>query len=352
MDRKINWYRTPIDKDLLKQLTRRNDSRGLLQAGSFLLIYLVTTYFACYFFVRGLWIPMIAVAYLHSGFHSFVGMEAAVHELSHGTPFKTKWLNEFFYRLFSFLTWNNYLHFRVSHMLHHQFTVHRGLDKEVILTPISFTLLDYLSWFFFDFRKFKMFIFTNIAHFFGNAEVDFFFWDPLFLPEDKRRKQMCNWARIVVIGHLILLGVFIYFQLWILIFVVTFGSFFATFLSRGCGMQQHLGLNPNVPDWRVSCHTVKFGPLTAYLYWRMNYHVEHHMYAAVPFFNLPKLHEALTFDTPKPLHGYLAGIKRILTVQMQQRREPSYNFMPEFPPTAAAPISVVARSSQDGVPCL
>ena len=166
MDRKINWYRTPIDKDLLKQLTRRNDSRRLLQAGSFLLIY------------------------------------------------------EFFYRLFSFLTWNNYLHFRVSHMLHHQFTVHRGLDKEVILTPISFTLLDYLSWFFFDFRKFKMFIFTNIAHFFGNAEVDFFFWDPLFLPEDKHRKQMCNWARIVVIGHFILLGVFIYFQLWILIFVV------------------------------------------------------------------------------------------------------------------------------------
>ena len=77
-------------------------------------------------------------------------------------------------------------------------------------------------------------------------------------------------------------------------------------------MQQHLRLNPKVPDWRVSCHTVKFGPLAAYLYWRMNYHIEHHMYAAVPFFNLPKLHEALVFDTPKPLHGYLAGIKLVI----------------------------------------
>ncbi len=60
MDRKINWYRTPIGKDLLKRLTKRSDGWGLLQTGSFLLIYLVTTYFAYYFFARSLWIPMIA----------------------------------------------------------------------------------------------------------------------------------------------------------------------------------------------------------------------------------------------------------------------------------------------------
>ena len=107
-------------------------------------------------------------------------MEAAVHELSHGTPFKTKWLNEFFYRIFCFFTWNNYLHFRVSHMKHHQFTVHRGFDREVILEPIPFTAVDFLSWFTFSYKKFAMIIFPNIAHFFGRADDDFFFWDPLF----------------------------------------------------------------------------------------------------------------------------------------------------------------------------
>ena len=184
-------------------------------------------------------------------------------------------------------------------MLHHQYTVHKGLDKEVVLEPISFTLVDYISWFLFDFRKFAMFIFTNIAHAVGHTEVDFFFWDPLLAPEDSRNRRIRNWARFVVAGHLLFLAVFIYFELWILIPVVTFGSFFATFLSRGCGIQQHLGLRPDVPDWRVSCHTVRFGPLMSYLYWRMNYHVEHHMYAAVPFFNLPRLHEAIAADTPK-----------------------------------------------------
>jgi fatty acid desaturase len=141
----------------------------------------------------------------------------------------------------------------------------------------------------------------------------------------------------MVIGHLILLGVFIYFQLWVLVFVVTFGYFFATFPTRGCVIQQHLGLHSNVPDWRVSCHTVKFGPLMEYLYWHMNYHTEHHMFAAVPFHNLRKLHKAIAFDTPKPLKGYLTGIKRILTIQKRQRRDSNYCFVPAFPSTAALP---------------
>ena len=127
MEKKINWYRTPIDKGQLRQLTVRSNIRGLLQSGSILLIYLATVYFSHFFFARRLWIPMAAACYLHCMFHGFVGMEAAAHELSHGTPFKTKWLNEFFYHLFCFLSWNNSVHFRVSHLKHHQSTVHMVL---------------------------------------------------------------------------------------------------------------------------------------------------------------------------------------------------------------------------------
>jgi fatty acid desaturase len=69
----------------------------------------------------------------------------------------------------------------------------------------------------------------------------------------------------------------------------------------------------------------------------MNYHIEHHMYAAVPFFNLPRLHQALAHDTPKPLGSYLQGVRRILQIRDHQRRDPNYTYLPEFPPTAAAP---------------
>jgi fatty acid desaturase len=334
---KINWYRTPLDKDLLKKLTKRSDLRGLLQAGSFLFMYAGFIALAVYLFLRQLWLPMAVVCYFHAIFVDYMGMEAAVHEMSHGTPFKTKWLNEVFYRIFSFLTWNNYLHFRISHMKHHQYTAYRGIDKEVIIEKAPYTFLDYVSWFTFDVKKFKMIMFTNIAHFFGNGNADFFFWDPLLPEGDEQRRKMIRWARIMVIGHIVLLAAFIYFQLWILIFLVTFSYFFATFLSHGTVIIQHHGLCPNRPDWRVICHTVKTGPLMSYLYWRMNFHIEHHMYAAVPFFNLKELSKAVAHDLPVPPKGFFAGLKRIRKIHKRQRTEPEYCFVAEFPGTAAPP---------------
>lgn len=328
MEERIKWYRTPVDKELLRELTQTSDLRGFIQAGGFLLIFMSTLSLATYFFLHRQWIPMIIAGYLHCVFHGFVGMEAAVHELSHGTPFRTKWFSKFFYNLFCFLSWNNGIHFYASHMKHHQLTVHRGLDKEVVLEPIQFNGWIYLQWFTFNFAKFKKLMFPNIAHFFGNADYDFFFWDPLFPPGDPRRKAMCRWARFMVVGHLLLAGVFAWFHLWILVVLVPLGGFIGNFLSQGCGMQQHLGLRPNVPDWRICCHTVLFHPVMAFLYWQMNYHIEHHMYAAVPFWKLPRLHRILAHDTPEPVRGYLAGIRRILWIQKQQKREPGYCYVP------------------------
>lgn len=333
----ISWYRTPIEKETLKTLTARSDLKGFLQACSFLVLYAGLAFLGVWFFLNKQWGLMAAACVVHSIFLDFVGMEAAVHELSHGTPFKTKWLNELFYRIFSFLTWNNYLHFRISHMKHHQFTAFQGLDKEVIIERDPYTFPDYLGWFTFDFKKFKMIMFSNIAHFFGNGDADFFSWDPLLPEGDENRKKMINWARFMVIGHLVLLAVFIYFQLWVLIFLVTFGYFFFTFVSKGTGIIQHHGLCPNVPDWRVVCHTVKTGPVISYLYWRMQYHIEHHMYAAVPFHNLRKLHKIIAFDTPKPPGSFFAGLTRIRKIHRQQRTDPDYCFVADFPETAAPP---------------
>jgi fatty acid desaturase len=335
MERRIDWYRTPLDRDLLRGLTERSDAQGLLRAGSFLLIFAGTVSLSLFFFLRGLWLPMAAACYLHCLFYSFVGMQSAVHELSHFTPFKTRWLNEIFYHLFCFLTWNNPVHFRASHMLHHQYTMHRGLDKEVIPEKLAFSNLEAASWLLFDYQWFKLIMFPTVAHFFGKADVDFFFWDPLFPVGDPRRGRMCTWARIIVLGHLALIALFIALKLWVLIGVVSFGYFFATVLGRVATLQQHSGLCPNIPDWRVICHTVRFGPLARFLYWNMNYHVDHHMYAAVPFHQLPRLHAALASDTPEPLRGFLKGWSRILEIRRRQRREPGWCFVPEFPDTAA-----------------
>jgi fatty acid desaturase len=334
MEERIKWYRTPIDRELLKQLNKRSDARGLLQAGSMLIIFALTVYASWYFFARGAWLATAAACYIHCMLHGFAGMDASAHELSHGTPFKTRWLNEFFYHLFCFLTWNNGPHFRISHTRHHQLTLHRGRDKEVVLEPVPFNGIDWLSWFTFDFKKFWMYVIPNFAYAFGRTGLDFFHWDPLLPRDDAQMKKVFNFSRFIVIGHLILLGLFIYFKLWPLIVVITFGYFIATFPVRGCVAQQHVGLCSNIPDWRVSAYTMEYGTVLGYLYWHMNYHVEHHTYAAVPFYNLRKLHQAMAHNTAEPPKGWIGGWKRILSIQREQGKNPEFCFVATLPPTA------------------
>lgn len=347
-EKRIDWYRTTLDKEVLKGLTKRRDLPGLLQVGAFLIIYGGLIYAGVVLFLRQMWLPMALVAYFHAVFISYMGMEAAVHEMSHGTPFKTKWLNEIFYFLFSFLTWNNPYHFRVSHMKHHQLTAHRGRDYEVIIGKDPYTFWDYLSWFTFDWGKFKMIMLTDLAHVFGRGDADFFFWDSLFPEDSDERKKMIRWARIMLLGHIILLGIFIYFQLWILIFMVTFSYFFATFLAHGTEILQHHGLCPDNEDWRVVARTFKAGPLVSFLYWRMNYHVEHHMYAAVPFYRLHKLNKAIEHDVPAPSKSFFAGLKEVRKIHHRQRSEQEFCAYPKFPESATPPRGTTFSFGEDG----
>jgi fatty acid desaturase len=335
----IDWYRIPVDKEVLRELTKKSDLKGWLQAGSFLVIFLLTTGAALSFFEMKMWVAMVIACYVHSLFHQMVGMSAAVHELSHGTPFKSKRVNEFFYKLFCFLTWNNPVHFRASHMLHHQYTVFRGLDKEVMQEPVKKKMnwLNYLSWLTFDVKWFRQLFRANLLHVIGKGNVDFFFWDPLFPEDDPRRKQMIRWARFALAGHVALVAVFSVFHLWVLIYLVSFGNFFATIMGRLTGAIQHTGLNENTPDWRLICHTVKVNPVVRFLYWNMNYHIEHHMYAAVPCYNLPKFHEALAKDLPDGPRSFSAGLRLLGEIKKRQEKEPGYVYAPRFPAGAAAP---------------
>jgi fatty acid desaturase len=336
-EEQIRWYRSPIDKESLRSFTQRRDLPGFLQAGSFLSIYLCTTAAALYFFLSRLWVPMVIVCYLHSLFQFMLGMSSAVHELSHGTPFRRKGPNEFFYHLFCFLTWNNPVHFRASHMLHHQFTLYPGRDKEVIKRPARETLnwVNYLSWATFDFKWFWTFLRVNVQHALGNGEADFFDWDPLFPKEDPRRRAMIRWARFALVSYVGLTVVFAVLHLWVLIYLVVFGSFFVTIMGKTTGSLQHTGLSDNTPDWRAIAHTVIVNPVVGYLYWHMNYHIEHHMYAAVPFYKLARFHKALRADMPVPTRTFSAGLRRLSQIKKMQAHDPSYVFIPEMPATAA-----------------
>ena len=65
----------------------------------------------------------------------------AIHELQHRTVFRTRWINDFFERLYAFISWSDYIWYQESHAIHHRATCHQEYDGEVLL-PIRFSLSD------------------------------------------------------------------------------------------------------------------------------------------------------------------------------------------------------------------
>jgi fatty acid desaturase len=157
------------------------------------------------------------------------------------------------------------------------------------------------------------------------------------LPEENAqlRRRHRNWARVVLLGHLVLASVFIATGQWILILLVNLPIFYCGWLVVLCGMPQHIGLVPDSPDFRLCCRTFTCSPFVGFLYWNMQYHVEHHMFPAVPFYNLPALRKAIEHDLPPAPHGLWATWREIIPVLRKQRENPDYVFVPELPQAVA-----------------
>ena len=105
-----------------------------------------------------------------------------------------------------------------------------------------------------------------------------------------------------------------------------------------CNNTQHIGLQDRVPDFRLCCRTFTLHPVVRFLYWHMNYHTEHHMYAAVPCYRLGRLHALIRHDLPPCADGIAAVWREIALIQNQQAADPAYrhhDFAPGMPARAA-----------------
>ena len=323
----IEWYRSPVDKDMLQALNERSDLLGFLQTGGYIAVLLATGTLAWYSSLHWpVWIT-IACFMLHATCMCF--LINGMHELVHGTVFKTKWLNRFFLPIFSFPGLLNHEHFWASHAEHHKYTLHPPDDLEVVL-PIAVTMSDFLkggivdpgSWW----RTVKWHLRTAVGRFEGE-------WENTILPESavaKRRKTI-RWARVLVIGHAGLLVVSVIQGWWQLPLLVTFGSFYCNALHRFCNSTQHIGLKDNVPDFRLCCRTMYLSPPLQFLYWHMNFHIEHHMYAAAPCYRLGALNRAIRHDLPHCTNGIVETWKEIDAIVKRQKAEPEYQYVPELP---------------------
>ncbi|MEZ4707851.1 MAG: fatty acid desaturase [Caldilineaceae bacterium] len=329
---KVNWYRTPLERQTLAALNRRSDWRGLLQAGGHLGLLMLTGGLAFYAAAHWpLW-ALLLILFVHGTFYAF--LLNGFHELCHRTVFKTKFLNELFLWIFSFLGGFNPVFFWASHQEHHKYTLHPPDDLEVVL-PVSFTLESFLKaavvnpWGFYERVKGVI----RLSR--GRLEGE---WAHILFPESEpaKRRELFNWARILLIGHALLTVVSLALGLWLLPVLITLAPFYGGWLLYLCNNTQHVGLQDNVPDFRLCTRTILLNPFVQFLYWHMNFHIEHHMYAAVPCYRLAALHRAIEHDLPHSPNGLYETWTEILAILRKQKVDPTYEFVPELPARATA----------------
>jgi len=323
----IDWYRAPIDSATLKDLNQRSDFWGLCQALGHLGLVGLTGATAWY--AAGHWpLPvLLLIIFIHGTCFKF--LDNGFHELVHSSVFRTKFLNTLFLRIFSLLTGHNPVHFWASHQEHHKYTLHPPADLEVVL-PMKTSVKDFLRTGFIDLMQLITRWPMNIRHCRGKLLGD---WEHTIFPESSPRKlaKMRNWARINLLTHLAIVGVSIWRQWWMLPVLTTLAHCYGNWLFFFCNNSQHIGLRDNVKDFRLCCRTVILSPFVRFLYWHMNYHTEHHMYAAVPCYKLGKLHARIKHDLQPCPKGLIAAWAEIIAIQKRQEIEPDYLFTPELP---------------------
>ncbi|HJN53794.1 MAG TPA: fatty acid desaturase, partial [Flavobacteriaceae bacterium] len=69
----------------------------------------------------------------------------------------------------------------------------------------------------------------------------------------------------------------------------------------------------------------------SFLYWHMEYHVEHHMFPSVPSYNLHKLNKLIKDQLPKPNISLYDAYKEILPTVIKQHKDNNFYITKEIP---------------------
>lgn len=315
-----DWYQCPVPRETLRALLERRDGPALRDT----ILWFALILGAAYLIIR-LWdtwwaiLPYTIYAVLYG-----TTSDSRWHESGHGTAFKTDWLNNTLYEIASFMVMREATVWRWSHNRHHSDTIIVGRDPE-IQVPRPPDVKNIILTFFMlnNYRVFFHSIFRHAAGRMSEAEKT-------FIP-DTQFSRIYTTARIYLGIYACVIAFAIYERSILPVLLVGLANLFGSWLMPIYTFTQHAGLAENVLDHRLNCRTVYMNPVNRYLYWNMNYHVEHHMFPLVPYHALPRLHKAVKDDCPPPYTSIFNAWREIVPTIFRQIKDPAYHVKRRLP---------------------
>ena len=281
----VQWFRSDVPRKRMKELMRRLDQPAVRDTVLWLGGMAVFGGLGWYFWGSWVAVPFfLAYGVLYGS-----AADSRWHECGHGTPFATRRWNDVVYQLASFMMMRDPTVWRWQHTRHHTDTLIVGRDPEIVaMRPARLTRI--------------------LANFFGLVDVPIALRDMVvhacgrltaaevtFIPETERWR-VYRTARIWLLIYAATVGACVVSGSILPVVLIGGPRIYGTFMHLVYGLTQHAGMGENVLDHRLNTRTVHMNRLNRFLYWNMNYHVEHHMFPMVPYHRLPELHAEIARD--------------------------------------------------------
>jgi fatty acid desaturase len=317
------WYHTEVPRKVMKDLMARSDQPAIRDTiilyGSMILLAGIGIALWPSWWSAPFW---LAYGVLYGS-----ASDSRWHECSHGTAFKTPWMNNWVYQIASFMMMRNSATWRWSHARHHSETYFVGRDPEIaVMRPPELAKL--------------------ILNVFGILDVIRFFPNLIRnaisgpTPPEKTFVPEGEWGKVrhVALIHLSIYAVTLIAAIsWrsiLPLMVIGLPRMYGAWHHVMTGLLQHGGLADNVIDHRLNSRTVYMNPVSRFIYWNMNYHVEHHMFPMVPYHALPRLHATIKDDLPPPNRSIAEAFAEMWPALKRQLRNEDYFLKRALPPTA------------------
>ena len=287
----------------LRELTTLSSVRSAASVAQTVIITLVVLGVALTW--PSVWVLVLAVFIIATQQHA---MFVLAHEAAHYRLFPDRRINDIVGRPLAAVAGLSMCAYRVVHRLHHNhlyderdpdIALHGGYSrgKSYLLRKLSADLLGFTAW-----KTYRYFLGSPAAN--ANTGVA---QRPLDDTSTALRRAAQNDRWLVAalqIGMPLIVGILfgwrglgMYLLLWVVPAVTVLQP-----ILRLRAICEH-GAPPNVDSPLQAARTTMAGPLVRFILFphHVNYHIEHHLYPAVPHYHLRRLHQSLAG------HGILNG---------------------------------------------